>query len=146
MDDKVLPDLELDINHYLDAAADASKRTRTVILTVVVASVLAFVGFLNSIDHNWMLQRVRATSAQSSDYLKKKFPDVTDPDALKQSHDLFYDALMKAYVNNSYTIHVPFFGVSLDVNDLALLSGVAFIVLTLLFRFCLARELDNLSF
>jgi len=137
--------VELDINHYLDAAADASKRTRTVILTIVVASVLTFAGFLNSIDHNWMLQRVRAMAVPGSDYLRKKFPEATDADAIKQSHDLFYDALMKSYVNNSYTVHVPFFGVSFDVNDLALLSGVAFIILLVLFRFCLARELDNLG-
>jgi len=137
--------IELDINHYLDAAADASKRTRTVIITLVVASVLSFAGFLNSIDQNWMLARVRATSSPNSVYFKKKFPQLEEnSDEAKQGHSMFYDALMKAYVNNTFTIHVPFFGISFDVNDLGLLSGVAFLILLLLFRFCLARELDNL--
>jgi hypothetical protein len=51
---------------------------------------------------------------------------------------------MDSYVNNTYTIRVPFFGITFDVNDLGLIGGVSFIILLLLFRFSLGRELDNL--
>ena len=136
--------LKLNIEDYLDATSDAAKRTRTVIIIIVVASVLTFAGFLNSLEHNWMLQRVRAAAVPQSDYVKQKFPDIKDQEALNKCQDVFYGALMKAYVDNTYTIRVPFFGITFDVNDLALLGGLAFIILLILFRFSLAREHDNL--
>jgi len=137
-------DSERDIQDYLDAASDASKRTRTVIIVIVAASVLMLAGFLNSLQHNWMLQRVRALASPNSAYMRQKLPEITDENELKKHQEVFYAAIVKSYVENTYTIRVPFFGITFDVNDLGLLGGIAFIILLVLFRFSLARELDNL--
>jgi hypothetical protein len=137
-------DQSLSIEDYLDATSDASKRTRIIMVSIVVASVLTFAGFLNSLEHNWMLQRIQAAAVTDSPYVRKKFPNVSDPKVFEKDQEVFFKSLMDSYVINTYTIRVPFFGVTFDVNDLGLIGGVSFIVLLLLFRFSLGRELDNL--
>ena len=133
----------LNMRDYLDAATGASTRTRAMAITIVVASVLIFGGFLNSLQHNWMLQRVRKAADPASGYFEKKFPNI-EPSALETTRDQFKDALLKAYVDNTYTIRVPFFAITFDVNDLSLLGGIAFLILLILFWLSLSRELDNL--
>ena len=135
----------LSIEDYLDASSDAAKRTRIIMVSIVVASVLTFAGFLNSLEHNWMLQRIQAAAAPNSPYVQKKFPKLTDPATFEKNQEFFYKSLMDAYVANTFTIKVPFFGVTFDVNDLGLLGGLSFLILLLLFRFSLGRELDNLN-
>ena len=116
-----------------------------VMVSIVVASVLTFAGFLNSLSNNWMLQRVQAAAVKDSDYVKKKFPNVANnPADLEADRQVFYKSLMDSYVSNTFTIKVLFFGITFDVNDLGLIGGVSFIILLLLFRFSLGRELDNL--
>jgi hypothetical protein len=51
--------------------------------------------------------------------------------------------LEKAYIENSDLIHVPFFGLSFDINDLGLLSSVTFVVVLIWLRLCLESELDS---
>jgi branched-subunit amino acid transport protein len=126
-------------------------------ISIVVASVLMFAGFLNSLGKDWMLQRVQAAIESDSTYVQKKFPDVkagggadeatrTKKDAeFKEVQKIFSTALMDSYVNNTFTIKVPFFGITFDVNDLGLIGGIALIVLLIMFRFSLIRELDNLE-
>lgn len=41
-------------------------------------------------------------------------------------------------------ITVPFFGVVFDINDLGIFAGITFVIILLLFRFSLLRELRNL--
>jgi hypothetical protein len=138
-------DDSLNMRDYLDAASSASTRTRAMVITIVVASILIFGGFLNSLQHNWMLQRVRKAADPYSGYFETKFPNIA-PDALQSTRDQFKDALLKAYVDNTYTIRVPFFAITFDVNDLALLGGIAFLIILILFWLSLNRELDNLKF
>jgi hypothetical protein len=47
-----------DIRDYLDASSDASRRTRTMTIILVVASVLVLAGWLNSLQSHWMLKRM----------------------------------------------------------------------------------------
>lgn len=42
-------------------------------------------------------------------------------------------------------VHIPFFGVDFDVNDLGILGGATFVILLLWFRFSLYQELRNLD-
>lgn len=51
--------------------------------------------------------------------------------------------LEKSYIENSDLIHVPFFGLSFDINDLGLLSSVTFVVVLIWLRLCLESELDS---
>lgn len=96
-----------------------------------------------------MVQRIQATAVDkgladpTNSYVATKFPRITDPNTFSDTKKEFYSALMKSYVDNTFTIKVPFFGITFDVNDLGLLSGFAFLILLILFRFSLMREYEN---
>ncbi|HEX2269518.1 MAG TPA: hypothetical protein VHH35_08290 [Pyrinomonadaceae bacterium] len=133
----------LDLQDYLDATSDASKRTRTFVIVLVVASVLAFVGFLNSFKYSWMLSRIKSLAAHDSQYVQDKLGFVP-PNATDERYLQFYTAVVRSYVENAFTIKVPFFGFSFDVNDLGLLGGIGFIVILILLRFSLRSEIVSL--
>lgn len=153
---------------YIEGTSDSSRRTRLIMVIIVMASVLTLAGFLNSFDGNWMLERLRATmkDGTESTYFNEKFPNIpnkvvydlknpisngaqeTKPPieiSLKeQEYRYFLQALTDSYVNSSYTIRVPFFGITFDVNDLAPVGGLFFTILLTLYLFSLRRERDNL--
>jgi hypothetical protein len=149
----------LDIQDYLDASSEASKRARTMLIIMVVASVLMIAGLLNSLQSSWMLGRIKTLdyNGMHSHYAETKLGEYPTKQNLteeeyKKSLDLYtkkYEelntALIRAYVDNSLTIRVPFFGFSFDVNDLGLLGGLGFLVILGCLRFCLSREVENLN-
>jgi len=140
----------LDIQDYLDASSDAAVRTRNASIALVIASVLLFAGLLNSLQSSWMLQRLQNSSHWSSPYVATKIgppPDTGDRAAMEAygaRYQQFYGSLVRSYVENAFVIRVPFFGFAIDANDLGLVGGVAFVVLLVMFRFCVSREVDNL--
>lgn len=154
---KTNPDDVLEIQDYLDATSDASKRTRVVTIVLVVASVLVLMGLLNSLQSHWMLRRMVALGNIHGQYTQSKlgpYPsrqDFQDESIFMKAEGLYeqrykdlYSAVARAYVENSLVIRVPFFGFSFDVNDLGLLGGISFLVILGCFRFCISREVDNL--
>jgi hypothetical protein len=142
----------VEIQDYLDATSDATRRTRSVTITMVVTSVLILGALINSFQHQWMLERVHTFYNPKSEYVKSKIlpPEMR---AGFQSYDagymekyrMFYEALTRSYVENGLSVKVPLFGFSIDVNDLGLLGGIAFVVLLVMYRFSLSRELENLK-
>src|SRR5947209_3413915 len=55
----IIPGPSFDIKDYIDAATDAAKRTRTVTIVLVVASVMVFIGFWNSAQWSWAHDRLK---------------------------------------------------------------------------------------
>lgn len=150
-------DTVLEIQDYLDATSDASKRTRVVTIVLVVASVLVLISLLNSLQSQWMLRRMTELGKLHGQYTESKlgpYPsrqDSKDDNEYQKAEGLYQQrykdlcaAVARAYVENSLVIRVPFFGFSCDVNDLGLLGGIAFLVILGSFRFCISREVDNL--
>jgi hypothetical protein len=139
----------LDIQDYLEASSDASKRSRFFVIVLVVASVLVFAALLNSIQTQWLHLRMLAAGDIHSHYVETKlggFP--TDPEEKKRyeaRYQALCDAIERAYVEASFVIKVPFFGISFDVNDLGLFGSAGFLVILTCYRFFLSRELDNLQ-
>lgn len=146
----------LDIQDYLEATSDASKRTRTVTIILVVASVLVVAGLLNSLQSHWMHLRLKKLNDIKNAYTVSKlgpapkqnqFPDST---AYEEAHELYrqryinFCAIVAQAEVENYGIRVPFFGFGFDVNDLGLLGGFGFLVILVCYRFCLSREVDNL--
>ncbi|HEY0406603.1 MAG TPA: hypothetical protein VGC89_12805, partial [Pyrinomonadaceae bacterium] len=121
----------------------ASKRTRTILIVLVAASVLAFAGYLNSLKAGWMLSRLQKISNPQSEYVMDKLGYIPK-DADDKRYLEFYSAVSRAYVENAFTIRVPFFGFSFDVNDLGLLGGLGFIVILALLRFSIRSEIVSL--
>jgi hypothetical protein len=142
-----MADTTLNLQDYLDAAGDAAKRTRTVTFVVVAASVLAFACLLNSLQGNWMKQRLDKLGDPNSQYSRQKLGvpgdrELTPED--KARHLALYTAVARAYIENTYTVRVPLLGITFDVNDLGLLGGFSLCTILLWFRFSVAREYDNL--
>jgi hypothetical protein len=149
---------ERDIQDYLDATGESAKRTRNVILVLVIATVLVFSGLLNSQQTNWMHKRLDKLRDIHSDYVASKvgaYPIPSDykddPAAYKLATEAYehryldlWAAVARTYVDNSWVIRVPFFGFSFDVNDLGLLGGFGLLTILVCLRFCLSRELNNL--
>jgi hypothetical protein len=185
-------DISLDFEDYLKGAADASNRTRVIMLAMVVASVLAFVSFLNTMNleigwirgsnpnanlqlKSWKLARLERIGDPRSDYVHQKLcgqPCALYADSARTpapasqetrsvetrtapsefvnsaNADLryrqFYAAAARDYVDNAFTVRVPFFGVAFDVNDLGLLVGIGFVTILLLLRFSIRSEIISL--
>jgi hypothetical protein len=99
------------------------------------------------------LQRIRATNKAGSPYLASKIgpePKALLPESFEVRHyeiryREFYSALSRTYAENSYVIRVPFFGITVDANDLGLLGGISFVVILVVLRFCISREIGNLK-
>ncbi|MBK9416177.1 MAG: hypothetical protein IPN62_02545 [Flavobacteriales bacterium] len=53
--------------------------------------------------------------------------------------------LHKAQVDNAMLIEVPILGLSFDINSLAIISGLAFMILYFLLFYSLSRELKNIT-
>lgn len=132
----------LDLQDFLDATSNASKRTRLAMIVLVVACVLGLVGFLNSLRAGWMLERLQKAGDPTNPYVIQKLgfePKKSDPRYIN-----FHSSLSRAYVENALTVRVPFFGVAFDINDLGLLSGIGFVTILLMLRFSLRNEIVSL--
>lgn len=180
-------DSSLKFQDYLAAAGDAAKRTRTVIIVLVVGSVLTFVGLLNSLPDGWSVERLKKLSNAGIALTKRdafEDPDkeIKDKDSLKylekkigprpperfkyaacgprfgdceketeeyaeyrKQCEQLYVAMVRTFVDNTFTIRVPFFGIAFDINYLGLLSGSGFVIILVLFLFTITRELANLK-
>ncbi len=130
------------LRDFAEAARESSRRTRTLLVVLVVACVLALVGFLNSLETGWMLQRVRAASDPAGAYIEQKLaiPAELNPAA----RDALQGAIIRAYIDHAMTVRVPFFGVAFDVNDLGLMGGLGFVTILVLLRFSLRTETASL--
>jgi hypothetical protein len=61
-----------------------------------------------------------------------------------ERYKMFYEAVAKAYVENSLSTKVPLFGFSVDANDIGIIGGAAFVVLLFMYGSSLGREVENL--
>lgn len=152
-----MPHAPLGIRDYLEASSDASTRTRMIIIVLTVASVLAFMGLLNSIQSQWMHRRMLLLGDIHASYTASKLGPYPTEAAYKTSDEYkhaieqyerrYYElcaAVERAYVEGSFVIRVPFLGFTFDVNDLGLIAGLGFLVILGCYRFFLSREVDNL--
>ncbi len=70
----------------------------------------------------------------------KKEPDEQKPSKNERAREAFLTNIIKEYVDHSFTIRVPFFGVTFDVNDLGLLVGIGLIIILLMLLYGLKGE------
>jgi hypothetical protein len=140
----------LDIQDYLDATSDASKRTRWAVTVLVISCVLGLIAYVNGLPNNWGLQRLQAM-ARSDSARGRHLNDSALTFGLRDSaeisqkqFDARYQALLKTYIETSTIVRIPFFGVAFDVNYLGLFGGISFLSILLYLRFCISREVDNL--
>ena len=141
-------DKSLDLEDYLNAAGDSAQRSRTVTFVLVIASVLALACLLNSLQSNWMRQRISAIEKADSEYSRTMLGlDKTTPLTAEHMthHEALYKAVVESYISNTFVVRVPLLGITFDINDLGLIGGLSLLVLLIWLRFAILREMDNLK-
>jgi hypothetical protein len=151
----------IELHDYLEATSEAARRTRFVVITMVVACALIVGALINSLQHQWMFERIHTFYGPQVEphkgYVKGKIlpPELAEKSSFSldlsgcqgcdnEKYKAFYDAMVKSYVENTLAFKVPLFGFNVDVNDIGMIGGLAFIVILVMYRFCLIREVDNL--
>jgi hypothetical protein len=81
------------------------------------------------------------TAKEQEKLLEKKRSDCAQE---KERLDKFTDALVRSAAETKYTVHVPFFGVAFDINDVGILGGVALLVVLVLLRLSLRSQIVSL--
>lgn len=151
---------QIELSSYLEAVSRACRRGRAVLALLILATVLHFLAFWNTLPVSWMAARV-STLQNAVEWVEKK-PDLgrlTDeereafnnaqdyfelanhPDAQRLRDDLA--AVMEIRNTRVAVIAVPILGIIVDVNDLSVIGGFALFVLLLWFRYALQRERSN---
>jgi hypothetical protein len=153
---------------YVHAATTASKRSRLILLVLVVASVIAFFASWNIRPGGWIRSRLRVQEdvlrwwpdvktgnqpALITDDLRSRFDQArqfyltqtTTGDSIDLSR-LSYEvqALREIRVKDLHMIRMPFFGVVFDLNDLTLIAGLAFSIILMWLSFALSSELRDM--
>lgn len=161
----------VELKDYVAAAAESSRRARTVFLVMIVASVVAFSASWNSSSSGWLLSRLRvhedvirwwddfasgrplstdlavdeslrARYAAARSFLDDRAPvDEWLYAEVKYELDLLRQAKMREIV----LITIPFFGVRFDINDLSVLAGFGFTVILLWFALSVSSEQRDLQ-
>jgi hypothetical protein len=142
----------LELSHYVETYRHSTERVRYIIFILMTLSVLVLVAQWNTADRSWLRHRfdkLRAVSREakgldepSADAIVKKRMD--DLYQRREELDKMLEEYRQAVVERVYLVEIPGLGVTFDVNDLALFSGVAFSLLMLLLVFALMREYENL--
>lgn len=158
------------VKQYIKACAESANRARLILIVMITTSVLTFVATWNTQESAWLTERLAvATSAlHLFDEQGRRLPDGAACTAFLEaglerkdfdnaarlikykridSRDLlvdFIERLRAIQAEQVTTVHMPFFGVVFDVNDLGKFSGFAFVVILIWARYGLSRELKNL--
>lgn len=120
---------------YLDAATDASALVIKVVATLLLLSGFALLSVINSLQGNWLRDRLDLAATPSSDYVKRHvgaIPPVNTADweLYKIRYASFYTMLAKAESDSFYAQHLPIPGApSIDINDVGPIFGVGFALL-----------------
>jgi hypothetical protein len=145
------------LKEYVEASTDAASRTRIVTIILVVATVLVGLGYYNSLESSWPHYRVRHAFDFSEANLEKQkaligvHPDPNgdipsaDQKKIEDYQRRTQEIALKEYYDHVLVVTAPFFGISFDVNDLGLVGGLALIIILLLMRYSLSREIKNLN-
>lgn len=153
---------------------ESSQRTRSVLYVMLLTSILMFVPYWNVRPDNWLNSRIEIRQkimkwyGWDSDVKKKikKNSDSKDFVSSKQAGELFgfdFENLQKDSISNiarlqteilelrkiniaKSFITIPIFNVTVDINDLSLFGGFAFVVILSILRASVYREVLNLTF
>lgn len=139
-------DAKFHAKEYVEVADEAAKRTRWLTVVLVIASVIVFIGFWNSIQWSWAAERLKAAFDPNYEniFIMTTGGTHTAPDKEAYRKELQHE-VVRGYVDNVRFINIPVFGIAIEVNDLGLIGSISFIIVLLLLRFSLSREIKNLN-
>ncbi len=143
----------LELSHYVETFRGSAERVRYVTYIIVIFSIVVLVAQWNTTDQSWIAQRytklnnlyeitkiTQNETAANAEVQKNTNHKFSSLDELKESLDDY----RKSRIERVMLIEIPGLGVTFDVNDLGLFSGIAYVLLLLLLLFSLMREHENL--
>jgi len=100
---------------------------------------------INKIDSD--LERTKSRKNNTSnDEVRAKLSEsrktICDDEILRLH--MFTEAMVRSAAETKYTVHVPFFGVAFDINDVGILGGLGLWVLLVLLRLSLRSQIVSL--
>jgi len=143
------------IRDHLQAAIESSARSRRILVLLIAASILVFVGFWNSRDASWITTHLRWAQEIESQFkrppvgsLSKEQESVKKRAVAYQIENVeeakhFHQHLLDLMADHVLYLRAPILGLAFDINDLGIFSGITFLVL-LWSRFSLWHEWNNL--
>jgi hypothetical protein len=165
---------ESSILQYIKAATSSSDRGRIVMIVMVTASVLVFVGFWNNAPGGWLDNRIevrrdalrfftnpgqpafepandaslkpeeRERYKKAKQFIENSSLNINSSDDRAQLLGEVME-LRKLRIEKIRMIQLPFFGAVFDMNDMGIFAGITFAIVLLWFRYSLAGELRNFT-
>ncbi len=143
---------ETTLEQCILASESASRRARTILIGLVIASVVAFFAYWNSREDSWIALRYRAlvkllgstaASQPAASTAQSQVADIHKTDMSQWKAQIEAQALAEQLYSNVVLVRLPFIGVVFDVNDLAMFSGIAFLITLTLLLLSQLREYAN---
>jgi len=162
---------EIFITKIFEKVAAITKRVRATLLILGTAFVLFTISFYNSWQSGWYKSRIAVHEDQlkwlvfltDTNYCSEAFgvPPTIPKEERKEFERArtYYIKLgytpeilkanlinyQRAKIENILLIKVPFFGIAFDINDLALVSGITFLILLSYLLYGLLLKLNDLN-
>ena len=161
-----------EITQYIQSFTASSDRVRHLIVISVVASILVFSAYRNSLPGSWWIARLdkariaarnevwrdpvkRMETCRKSGKDAAGFRDSCDEVQKtlnwfdKSTHgNVFLEAhlaeLEKVRANEILMVSVPFLGIRFDINDLGAFSAIGLVIICFTLTFAMARQHENL--
>jgi hypothetical protein len=162
--------MENQFSQMIPLTEKSSQRSRTTVIIMVVASILAFMAFWNSRPESWQNERLNRyiqlrQFGYLSDSAKRAVEAKGEPQIIAQFHQLrsefqnvsqyfgkptyfesYFQIMQRNNLEHVLSVKVPFLGIYFDVNDLGMLGGFGLAMMTILLFLALSREYTNLVF
>jgi hypothetical protein len=144
-------DLEIDpnIQEVCEISNSSSGSTRSILYVLVLVNILILIALLNTHKWNWTGYRVRKLQTELEDLRKMKIKDTTSEEYIRHDVEIrvkenFLFSIARSDIENYHTVRVPILGNAFDINNLGIVTGITFLILFIICRFTLAREINNL--
>ena len=148
----------LDLSKYLDASTEAARRARVLQFSLLLATTLTLVSFINSDILDWTFVRVRLyahpgfreglldSMRQHGIWSPSGKPSVSPTkNEVPALLDDYLNSLVTSDLDSERVVHVPVLGFSFDAANLGVFSGISLIVLQIVYLFALEKERENLD-
>lgn len=152
-------DLKIDnsIHEICKTSNETSSSTRTVLYILLLVNILAIISFLNSYEFdsvsNWTNNRIKKNINDIGSILDR-LPDTTKNKTYFDSTLPFFNLEitkkrlennLKNEMENVHSVQIPVLGNQFDINDFGLIGGITIILLMIITKFTLTREVNNLK-
>ena len=157
-----------DFKPYLEASTNASQRTRSTVYVLVVAVVIVFIGYRQTVAPDWL--DARLAQFQLASACRKECDENTElckqaiaysrgflftgshKDVREKLYQQEFDAELTEQINvlirlrtEATSLQLPVFGVVMDANDLGLVGGIFLTSILYILHAWLYRDVNNLK-